>query len=467
MPKKIYKYNCACEKNIHLNQPHMFVLHVARCKICQEKLPGELLETLEPDLSKFRQSIAKRQAEAGKKAPLAQPVKVEQKAPPQVKPPEPKPKEPATKPLPVKPDEPVDLLDAKIRELPSIQGMAKTIGAMKAEVGRVLAQIKTQKEGQQEAFKSLGEKIELMLGVGLKSAKASEEGEAEDEPIETPVGKPVVNTQPKIPPAVSPQAIEPGIKGEHITMPSELLKEAEDIRRDQGGDSRLPLETERPVEKLAMREGEVKPEPAPVQEEKTVIPPVQEPGPATTPSMAGVPDLEGPEQIAAMEQYLSQQKEKLGMGQGGEMEAPREKGKIPFLGDIKEIATQGRAIIEAIRGGGKEEGSSLPKTTEELASKVLMQVVSGAASKKDPIEYLLDGMKVANESATGKKDPVQYLAEGMKLANANLANAIKIVSGKGDIGPSTEDIGAVVRKEIQKMITPATTEHLPTAETGG
>ncbi len=448
MPKKIYKYNSACEAGIHNDKSQVFVLHVARCKVCQEKLPGELLETLEPDLSKLRQSIAKRQAKTGEKAPQAQPVKVEKKVPLKVKPSEPKLKEPVTKPSVVESGEPINLLDAKIRELPSIQGMAKTIGTMKADVGRVLEQIKTQKEGQQEAFKSLGEKIELMLGVGLESAKASEEGGA-DKSIESPAEEPVGDTQPKIPPTVGPQVVQPGTGGEHITMPSELLKEAEDIRKDQGGDSRPPLETERPVERLAMREGEDKP----VQEEETVIPPVQEPGPSPSSGMPGIADLDRPEQIEeaerAMKQYISQQKEKLGMAEGGGAEVPGTGGKIGLLTDAKDIATQVRGIIEAIKGGGGgEEGVSLPKTTEELAGKVLMQVVSGAASKKDPIEYL---------------------TQGMKLSNDNLANSIKLftgLTGKGNLGPSMEDIGAVVRKEIQKMITPTTSEHLTTTETG-
>lgn len=428
MPKNTCKYNSACEADIHTNMPHVFVLHVARCKVCQEKLPKELLESLEPNLSKNIANIVKREAEAKKQVPPVQEVKVKEEVAPQTKPPE--------------PSSPADGLDLETRGLPSIQGLAKTVDAVKADMGKISAKVETEIKGMSKEFKTLAGQIDLLLGIGgaVPTGSAKKTG-SEDESIETGGKEPVTDTPVLVPEVKTGPA--PAAGGERITMPDELVREAEDIRKDLGGDNRPPLETGRTEERVSMREGEVKEEPVipPVRKDEPVIPPA-------SPSAAGAPDLESPGQVQAFEQYISQQKQKLGMGEEAGAEVPGEKGKIGLLTDAKDIATQVRGIIEAIKGGKGGEGSSLPKTTEELASKVLMQVVTGAVSKKDPIEYL---------------------TAGMELSNKNLANSIKLftgLTGKGPIAPSMEDIGAVVRKEIQKMITPTTTEHLPTEETG-
>ncbi len=463
MPTKTNKYNSACEKNLHTNQPHMFVLHVARCKTCQEKLPGELLETLEPDLSKLRQSVAKRQAEADGKAPPTQLVKVEKKTSPRLKPPEPKPEKVVVKPHPVKPGQPVDPLDVKIRELPSIKGLAKTIVAMKADVGRISARVSTEIKAQGEEFKALGERIEIMLGMGgAVAGDTPKEGGAEDESIKDGEKGLPLETQPKIPPAVNKQAIEPVTGGERVIVTAEMKREAEEIRGELGGDNRPPLESERPVERVSMREGEVKA--PPVQEEATVKAPVQKPRSATTSSMAGVPDLESPEQIATMEGYLSQQKKKLGMGEGGGMEAPGEKGEGGFLGSATELVGKVVEVLQHLPKK-KEEGGGDAQT---MMGDLFKQLFTAQLQKKDPIEYLVQGIQLGNASGGGKKEPAEYMSDGMKLGNQIMANAIKVVSGKGVISPSPsiEDMETVAKRVVQNLITPAKTEHLPTEKTG-
>ncbi len=50
----------------------------------------------------------------------------------------------------------------------------KTIVAMKADVGRISARVSTEIKAQGEEFKALGERIEILLGMGGAVAGAAE-----------------------------------------------------------------------------------------------------------------------------------------------------------------------------------------------------------------------------------------------------------------------------------------------------
>ena len=395
---KTFKYNSACDAEKHTDKPYEFVLHVARCKICQEKLSPEILKSLEPRLTELKTKVAataKVQAVGETKAPLSQPED-KQKVPPQVKAPESKSKQPVIKLPSEKVDQPVDDIEARISNSPTIKSLGDSIS-------------------------KLGEGIDMILGMGgalaKKDAKAVE-------------GEPVTEIAP------TKGESSPVLEGEHITMSSERLQEAQQMAEEKGGDSQI-------IEGAS-----------PQKNEQPILDP-----------LPGVPDLEDPKAIKAMEHYLKQQKQKLGMKEeppGTEApstEAPTEKGGGGFLGEATGLAGTVLKIISALPKKG--EGGGMQEITGEL----FKGWIASLTNKPDPFELFFKGAEFYKNLTGGDGNKVEMATfqDGMKMSNTVLGNAIKVLrGGKGDIvspEPLADDIDKRIDSRIQRAMSKTKTEE--------
>jgi len=373
MPKKTYKYNCACDSKIHTNNPHVFRVHVARCPICQEKLPKEILDSLQPGLNEMIEDIKKNtslpKSDKTKKKEPVQKVATHKTDSPAIK-----------EEIKDKETE----LDKVVRNLPSIQGLGKTVLSLKQDVGRLSSKIDNQLRGVDEELKSLGEVIGAL--VSAKAVKSS---------ADIPPSEPIPSDNTPLPDT-----------REDVKVPPEAGREQQEINEEVKKES-----TER-TETLS--------------------------------SKSQAPPLRSKEEVLALEEYLQQQKQNLGMTEEIFKE-PKEEGKsfIPGGDTIKQTVSEIREIIDAFRGR-RNEGPSLPRTTEELASQVLIDTVKAAANKKDPVEYLVQGMKAQGESFT------------------NAVKLITQITGKGSVSPSLDDIRKLIREEISS--TGKKAEHVTETE---
>ena len=160
--------------------------------------------------------------------------------------------------------------------------------------------------------------------------------------------------------------------------------------------------------------------PPPETPPKEAPPPGAKEPPSKEEKGAGLPDLDSPEQIEAMERYLSEQKRKLEGGEG--------KGKAKKVTDYMEPVDKGVETLEKIvnifRGGGRAEpGASLAGT---------------------PIGDILNLMKAVNDlsisNVRGVVETMKALREGEKVART--VEAPKRSSSpretSGGIPPETE-----------------------------
>lgn len=335
MEEKIYKYNSACEADKHTDKPYQFTLHVAHCKICQEKLPAEILDSLEPRLGKMKAKIAVAEAR--------------------------------TKEI-EKPKQPVDDLDDRISESPVIKRLA---------------------DGIEKINQSLA-----MLGLG-----AGDTGKEVDTPGQGKV-----------------QAGE----SEAVAGKEEMKREARDINKDLGVD----------VEPAKKEQG------SPV-------------------SKAVGYELKTPEEIAAFEQYLSEQKQRMGMEGEAPASAPSE-GKDKIGSAIDLVIT--KVVDYVLKGKG---GGGVP-TSSKMMEGLVTQLIGGLLAKKDSTDVLLEGIKIGAGVGGNQKDPMEYWTDGAKSNTMMLGNALKILSGKGSIipsGPSVEDIDKRIEQKLGEILTPKKEEE--------
>lgn len=100
----------------------------------------------------------------------------------------------------------------------------------------------------------------------------------------------------------------------------------------------------------------------------------------TPPSSDTKPEM-SPEEIAAAERYLAEQKKKRGM-----VEPVRGEGGADIIDQAKSVITSIRELVSAFKGGG---GQPPPPTPEALVTKALERALSS-----DPTEWLLKGMEM-------------------------------------------------------------------------
>lgn len=157
-----------------------------------------------------------------------------------------------------------------------------------------------------------------------------------------------------------------------------------------------------------------------------------------------VPDLTNQEQLRELETKYSEKKDKLSAEEQREMEAylAKQREKLGLAGEVRKevsspidstlsrvenIVMRIRNIVDAFRGRG--EAPPLPKTPEDLATEVLLNTVKSTMQRKDPVEYLV---------------------KGMELANTNLGNTIKLLTGRNPIAESNNVSEDTIRKLIRE-----------------
>jgi len=380
MPEKKFKYNSVCKKDVHTNNPYFFAKHVFSCPECQKGLPPDILEKIKPYMDKMKATKDNKQksVKIPQKEKQAKPVKNVQKEVVKSTPP---PKSP--EPLKVSTPEPnpknnPELLNEAIKKTPVFGVLASAIKMVSennqkfsTKVNNDVGKLSTEVGALKDGFTGLGEAIKIL-------------------------------TQKMIEQQTSPNVFT----GEK-TAAEEPDKKAEPVADET---------------------------PAP-QTEKTPAPEVKKTPESQGTMVSGggkLPDL-SPQEAKEMDAYLAQQKAKLGQGAGG----PGSGGPVgainPIIGGVKDTVREIRGLIDAFSGRGGE-AQAMPRTTEELATQVLLNTVKAAGDKKDPIEYLV---------------------KGMELSNTNLGNTIKLLTGKNPItgevkggGISVDDIRNIIREEI-------------------
>ena len=380
MPEKKFKYNSVCKKDVHTNNPYFFAKHVFSCPECQKGLPPDILEKIKSYMDKMKATKDNKQksVKIPQKEKQAKPVKNVQKeivksAIPSKSP----------EPLKVSTPEPVpkinpEILNEVIQKIPVIARLAATVKVVSdnnqkfsTKVNNDVGKLSTEVGALKDGFTGLGGAIKILTQKMIEQQTSPNVFGGEKPATEEPDKNPEIMEN-KIP---APQA-------EKISAP-EVKKTPESQGTIASGGGKLP-------------------------------------------------DL-SPQEAKEMETYLAQQKAKLGQGAGG----PGSGGPVgainPIIGGVKDTVREIRGLIDAFSGRGGE-AQAMPRTTEELATQVLLNTVKAAGDKKDPIEYLV---------------------KGMELSNTNLGNTIKLLTGKNPItgevkggGISADDIRNIIREEI-------------------
>jgi len=363
--EKVYKFISICEreKPIQTNNRRSFIRHVAFCPTCQEKLPSEAKNELEPELSELiamskpikppakepiMKLIPEEMEEGTKEGP-----KTEAELPPAEE--VAKQEEKAQKAK----------FDGLVKDSPSFKDLAKSVGDIKADVGKLGTELSGLSEQLTSGLSSLGDTIMQ------KMTKRSEE--EPEEVLEEP-------RTDEVPPDGTPPGRGAQPFGEPGEIPAAMRK---DYKADKTPPSKKTLPSEEPSE----------------TKEPEVVEPASKKG--------GLPDLDTPEQMEAMEAYLEQQKEKFGEKKGEEKLPIK-----PWLKEVRENVREVRGIIDAIRGGGGggDEGEG-----------------SKVATAGGDFENMLKMLKAVNEltisNVRGVMETIKAVREGEKLLSPSKPSA--------------------------------------------
>lgn len=384
MTEKTYKYVSICqrEKPIQTNNPSTFIQHVASCPTCKSNLPASVIQALQPRLDQ----IIREKKGAGT---TEEPKTTEESNIPssgkidkvEVSVGSDKIEDESVEPGPDQPDLQKQF-DRHLGDSPVFQGIEKSVTQTKVNVQKISDQVNGLTDKISRDIASLGDTlIERMTGDSGAGQEVVDVGESPEDERKEPAGK-VLST-----------------KEEKLQEKGGDLEAGEGRPNPFGSSDKVPAAMRKgyqPGKKVPPEEEVAGEEPPPEDEEgpqggKT---PGKDPSPKGGKDK-GLPDLDSPDEVEAVEAWLTKQKKKM---EGTGKPETEKKGVIPYIGDLTDTVKAVREVIDAWKGKG-EGGGGEPSFSQFAQELVLEMLKKQVASQVAPAPAGADTVSIVQMDA--------------------------------------------------------------------